>query len=803
MFGMFCACLAAFAGPAANCKDAERAEEFNLSQVQISRDSPFYKAMEIDKKYLLGYDYDRLVAYSRREAGLPEKAAPYGSWEMAAPNGGATAGHALSALSMLYASTRDPQVLEKINFLVDEFSACQDSDGYINMGQKNRELLEKIKREARGNFYKDRYLLLGTWAPFYWRHKVYAGLRDAWVFAGNKKAKDCFLKGCDWLCDYMDNFSDEEFENILHTEHGGFNEVLCDASKITEDKQKSARYLKNALKFSHKEFLEPLSRNEDILPGYHSNTQIPKFIGFQKISEALNGDEKYRAAAENFWKLLVDTQTFSMGGNSLNEHFKKPEDLIQAVSRNGTVETCNTYNMLKLTELLFAASPRAEYADFYERALYNHILPSQNNANPELGGLVYMTHLRPRHYRNYSRLHEDFWCCVGTGLENHTKYGKFIYSHSDKGIYVNLFIPSTLDWSEKGIRLSQQTNFPNSPNTTLKISLQKPREFSLKIRKPYWIKSDSLRVSVNSKAQTLKAGADSYVEIKRLWRDKDEVKIELPMSLRLETMKGLQEFNFIMYGPLVLAKRDGTEGIASVYSTNGVQWVDRDFLPLADIPFILKRPGEDISKIVRKDDRDRLSFTVKPEAVDPRGQELKLFPFNEIYEERYTLLFPVGDADALKKFRQKYAPANTPESEKILSRALDSVDIAEQQPEIDHKFKQGRGAELFTYKDRVSRRAKDWISYELTVPADKFKKSMKLKLFTERLGSQFPCRYKILVNGAEIAECRREKNEGEKFIFDYYEIPQELVEKSEGKFLVKFEMLEREVEPLFRVGIVN
>ena len=310
-------------------------------------------------------------------------------------------------------------------------------------------------------------------------------------------------------------------------------------------------------------------------------------------------------------------------------------------------------------------------------------------------------------------------------------------------------------------------------------------------------------MSVNSKAQTLKAGADSYVEIKRLWRDKDEVKIELPMSLRLETMKGLQEFNFIMYGPLVLAKRDGTEGIASVYSTNGVQWVDRDFLPLADIPFILKRPGEDISKIVRKDDRDRLSFTVKPEAVDPGGQELKLFPFNEIYEERYTLLFPVGDADALKKFRQKYAPANTPESEKILTKALDVVDIAEQQPEINHKFKHEGNTGVFTFKDRVSRYSGNWMSYELLVPPDKFKKSMKLKLFTERLGSLFPYRYKISTNGVDIAECKREKSEGEKFILDFYEIPQDIVEKSEGKFLVKFRMLEREVEPLFRIGITE
>lgn len=794
----FCAACALATFDSLLCAE-QRAWEFDLGSVEISKDSPFYKAMQIDENYLLGYDYDRLVAYSRREAGLPEKAAPYGNWEAAPPNGGATAGHALSALSMLYATTRDQKVLEKLNFLVDEFTACQDPDGYIHMGQKNRELLGTIKEKARGNFHKDRYSLLGTWAPFYWRHKVYAGLRDAWLFAGNKKAKDTFLKACDWLCDYMDNFTDEEFENIIYTEHGGFNEVLCDASKITSDKEKSARYLKNAEKFSHKELLEPLARNENVLPGYHANTQIPKFVGFQKISEVQKDGAKYHAAAKNFWELVVNTQTFAFGGNSLGEHFKNPDEMIQAVSRNGTVETCNTYNMLKPTEELFAAEPAAKYADFYERALYNHILPTQNNADPQNGGLSYMVHMRPRHYMTYSHLHDDFWCCVGTGLENHTKYGKFIYSHAPDTLYVNLFIPSALNWKQEGVRIVQTTNFPQSHETYFEIFCDSPKEFTLKIRKPFWVDSDGLRIGVNSKERFVKAGEDSYVSIRREWKNKDKIKASLPMKLRLESMEGLQEFKFIMYGPLVLAKRDGREGITSSHSIWS-NWADRDFLPLADIPFIIKEDSQDISKIVVKDPTPELSFGVK--SVDG-AKPFKLVPFNEIYGERYTILFPVGNSKALINFRKKYAPANTPESEKILTKALDVVDIAEQQPEINHKFKHGGNTGVFTFKDRVSRYSGNWMSYELQVPPDKFKKSMRLKLFTERLGSLFPYRYKISINGVDIAECKREKNEGEKFIFDFYEIPQDVVEKSEGKFLVKFRMLEREVEPLFRIGITE
>jgi DUF1680 family protein len=788
---------ATFAG---NAPVTPKVEEFPLSSVRLHEQSLFYKAMQIDRTYLLSLDYDRLLSHMRKAAGLTPKARPYGNWE----GKSWTIGHAMSALSMLYAATGDKEVLDRLNYAVDGVVECIDPEtGFLPQNDECKKMFEDIfadpKKDEKPT---NRWQVFGVKdhkVPFYYVHKVNAGLLDAWRFAGNEKARKAFLKHCDWICSYLDRFTDQQFENVLYVEHGGLNETLAEASALAPNKADAEKYLRNARKFSHQEMLVALANGENILPKLHANTQIPKFVGFRRIAD-LSKDQQYADAACNFWNIVVDTQTFSLGGHGIGEHFGEANNFARALSRMAGPETCNSYNMLKLTEGLFRAEPVAKYADYYERTMFNHILSSQDNDSPE-GGFVYYTQLRPLAHRTFSKVHEHFWCCVGTGLENHVKYGKFIYAHGPDTLYVNLFVPSTVKWEDKEVTLAQNTRFPVADCTEFTVATPKRSvEFTLRIRKPTWVEGTSLPVAVNGKQQTLAADGDGFVAIRRAWQNGDKVTVRLPMTIHIEPLKGREPFYAILYGPLLLAQRNGTKD---------VPWFKGDHqgqsgltLPIGNMPFLKVTP-QDLPRHIHRNSGEKLSFRIAPAILD-KADAIELVPFNEIYEERYTMYFPVGSDKALQAYREEFKMMEASDRDKVLDRALDHMVLGWQQPETDHKVKSGKESWAGYFKDEVPfRSAKDWFSAEFAVPEGQFQKGMKLSVFTEIHGSAGHRSWDIAVNGQTIATETLKGRISDKFEMREFPIPQEIVDECSGKFEIKIVCREKEAGPVFKMGVLK
>jgi DUF1680 family protein len=450
-------------------------------------DSPFLQAQNTNKDYLMALDTEKLLAPFRREAGLPFKET-YGNWESTGLDGH-MGGHYVTALALLYAATKDELVLQRLNYVIAELKKCQDNlgSGYIGGIPDSNKMWSEI---ARGDIRADNFSTNERWVPWYNLHKIYAGLRDAYLYAGNEDAKKMLVRLSDWTIDLTKQLSPEQMQTMLRTEHGGMNEVFVDVAEITGNQ----KYLKLAEAFSHQAILQPLEKQQDQLTGLHANTQIPKIIGFKKVADATH-NESWNKAAEFFWQTVVDKRTVAIGGNSVKEHFHDSHDFTAMIEDVEGPETCNTYNMLKLTQLLFLSSrdnsatdmkkaknnPAMKYVDYYERALYNHILSSQH---PQTGGLVYFTSMRPNHYRMYSQVHDGMWCCVGSGIENHSKYAEFIYARDLNKkmpeVFVNLFIPSRMTWAEQGISLTQNTQFPDAETTELVMETSK--RFRLQLR---------------------------------------------------------------------------------------------------------------------------------------------------------------------------------------------------------------------------------------------------------------------------------------------------------------------------------
>ena len=434
--------------------------EFPLSDVTLL-DGPFKHARDLNIQTLLKYDVDRLLAPFRKEAGLPEKAPLFPNWQGL---DGHVGGHYLSAMAMNYAATGNAECKRRMDYMIAELKACQDANGINNAdwgmgylgGIPNSKGLWSTLKNGDFRVYRT------TWAPWYNVHKMYAGLRDAWVYTGNEEAKTMFLKFCDWGIDITSSFSDTQMETMLDSEHGGINEMFADAYQITGNE----KYLAAAKRFSHKMLLDAMSSDIDNLDNKHANTQIPKVVGFQRIAE-LSDDNKFTEAGSFFWETVTENRSLAFGGNSRREFFPAPSSCIDFVNDVEGPESCNSYNMLKFTEDLFRSDPSAKFADYYERTLYNHILSTQH---PEHGGYVYFTPARPRHYRVYSAPNEAMWCCVGTGMENHGKYNQFIYTHKGDSLYLNLFIASELNWKEKGVKIEQETKFPDEEQTQLTIT---------------------------------------------------------------------------------------------------------------------------------------------------------------------------------------------------------------------------------------------------------------------------------------------------------------------------------------------
>lgn len=537
---------------------------FPLQDIKLL-ESPFLQAQQTDLHYIMAMNPDRLLAPFLREAGLAPKAPSYTNWENTGLDGH-IGGHYISALSMMYAATGDTTVYNRLNYMLNELHRAQQAvgNGFIGGTPGSLQLWKEIKE---GNIRSESFSLNGKWVPLYNIHKTYAGLRDAYLYAGSDLARQMLIALTDWMASITSGLTEQQMQDMLRSEHGGLNEIFADVASITGNK----KYLELARRFSHKTLLEPLISGEDHLTGMHANTQIPKVIGYKRIAD-LTQNDAWDQAARFFWNTVVNHRSVCIGGNSVREHFHPADNFTSMLNDIQGPETCNTYNMLRLTKMLFQTSPDIRFADYYERALYNHILASQQ---PVKGGFVYFTPMRSGHYRVYSQPETSMWCCVGSGLENHTKYGEFIYAHAEDTLYVNLFIPSRLTWKEKKLTLIQESRFPDEEQIRFRIEKSNKKALSLKLRYPSWAKGAS--VSVNGKMQNINAQPGEYLTIRRKWKAGDEITLNLPMQVTLEQIPDQEHFYAFMYGPIVLASPTGTENMNGLYA----MIVVADTLPMA------------------------------------------------------------------------------------------------------------------------------------------------------------------------------------------------------------------------------
>ncbi|WP_316847806.1 beta-L-arabinofuranosidase domain-containing protein [Pedobacter psychrodurus] len=741
-------------------------QPFNLMEVRLL-DGPFKQAQETDKKYMLSLNADRLLAPYLREAGLTPKAASYGNWENTGLDGH-IAGHYLSALALMYASTGDLTVKERMEYMIAELDKCQVSngDGYLAGIPGGKEIWKEIKS---GNIKSSSFSLNGKWVPLYNIHKIYAGLYDAYAVAGNVKAKQMLIKLTDWCADLVSNLSDQQVQELLKSEHGGLNETFAHVYAITGDQ----KYLQLAKRFSDRSILNPLLNKTDALNGLHANTQIPKVIGFEEIA-LQNKDAGWANAAAFFWETVVNHRTVAIGGNSVREHFHPANNFSSMIESREGPETCNSYNMLKLTKQLFLAAPANAYLDYYERTLYNHILSSQR---PE-GGFVYFTPMRPGHYRTYSSPQESFWCCVGSGLENHGKYGELIYAHRAIDLYVNLFIPSTLNWTEKGIKLTQQTLFPDAENTTLKLQLKNKQRFALHFRRPAWIAQEKMTVLVNGKKIIAKSETNGYASIDRVWATGDVIHISLPMHTTTEFMPDGSDWVAFLRGPIVLAAAMDTltqpnltaDGSRMGHIASGA------LLPISDAPLVTGAKNA-LANEITLSGQNSLTFSAQNAIYQPKYKSLKLVPFYTLAEKRYVLYFPYSSAEDLPARASVIKLAEETQM-KMERQTVDLVNTGEQQPESDHSFK-GEQTDNGTFKERHFRNGKAWFGYVL-----KNKDLSANKLNLMYYGKEKDSNFSIWINGVLIEKVRLDGSKGDDFYTQEYQIPKELLKADlEVKFV--------------------
>ncbi len=613
-----------------------KAHEFPLSAVKLL-DSPFKRAMEIDKAYLLRLESDRLLAGFRREAGLPKKVDPYGGWETIPDEGryslaGQALGHYLSALSLMTSATGDAECRRRVDSIVDELGACQKAagSGILCAFPESKAIFAEL---AAGDIKSDHlFNLNGGYVPLYVTHKVMAGLRDAYLILGNRVARDVLVRMANWLETVFEKLSNAQIREMLETEHGGIMEVMADVFAITGD----AKYLALAKRLNHQSLFGPLTRREDCLTGLHANAQIPKVIGMERIYQ-LTGETDYGRAARFFWHDVVNTRSFVIGGHGENEFFFDPDAFESSGVTSATgPETCNTYNMLKLSRQQWLVEPSGHVADFIERALYNHILASQE---PERGGFVYFTSMRPGHYRTYSSDTGDFWCCTDTGMENHAKYGEFIYAHSNDRLWVDLLIPSELHWAEQGMTVRLDTRFPEDGKASLRFTANEPRKLGIAIRCPGWLKAGTMTLAVNGSPEAIDARPGEYAVIDRIWRTGDRIEMEWPLSIRTEMLPRSNEWIAVLWGPIVLAGELGMAGLEGLDFNGTHNYVATEVLPSEEAPVFVGSPDDIVANVKPVEGRP-LAFRTLGIA---RPADVTLAPFYRVHRQRYAVYWRLMD----------------------------------------------------------------------------------------------------------------------------------------------------------------
>jgi DUF1680 family protein len=683
---------------------------FPLEEVRLG-EGPFKHAMELDQRYLLSLDVDRLLLNFRVNASLPSTAEPLGGWEEPKCElRGHFVGHYLSACALMYASTGDSRFKEKGDAVVAGLAECQAKLGTGYLSAYPESFIDRVESQSR------------VWAPYYTLHKILAGLLDMYESCDNQQALQVAKKFGDWVIARNGRLTDEQMQRMLSTEHGGMNEALANLYALTGDE----KYLKISLRFNHHRVLDPASQGEDKLTGLHANTQIPKFIGNARQYE-LTGNTNLETAAKFFWNTVVKERSYVIGGHSDGEMFSAKEKLSQALGPN-TTETCNTYNMLKLTRHLFCWDPQAGYADYYERALYNHILASQN---PETGMMCYYLPLRSGSRKNFNGPTDSFWCCTGTGVENHAKYCDSIYFHNDRELYVNLFIASELNWKQKGLRLQQETKYPDDASMRIAFTCEQPTQLALKLRHPFWANS-GFEVKLNGRPQTLSSSPGSWVTLDRTWQSGDTIEIEMPFQLRTEAFKDNPNRFAFLNGPIVLcAEVDLRHAFPALVSGN--ESILGELKPIAGQPN---------------------TFAASPQLFRAPGnaaaQAVTLVPLYKMYgAHNYEVYWDRFTPQQWQDKEGEYA-AELQRRKAVETRTVDYVNPGEEQNERDHNLK-GEQTNSGDFGDHKYRDASEngWFSWDLNVLPGR-PQELVLTYWGEDRGRHFD----ILVDGQKLATQR-------------------------------------------------
>ncbi len=748
--------------------------QFPISDVKLL-DGPFKHARDLNLQVLMKYDVDRLLAPYRKEAGLPEKAKSYPNWDGL---DGHIAGHYLTAMAMNYAATGNKECKRRMEYMLSELKACLDANaknnpewgvGYIGGFPNSAKLWSAFKKGDFGIYHS-------SWAPFYNLHKMYAGLRDAWLYCGNEDAKSLFLSFCDWGIHITSTFTQEQMQSVLNMEHGGMNETFADAYQITGDE----KYLIAAKRYSHNMFLDPLSQGIDNLDNKHANTQIPKFIGFARIAE-LSGDKKYENAGRFSWETIVQNRSLAFGGNSRREHFPSVESCGDYIIDVDGPESCNSYNMLKLTEDLFRMQPTAHYADYYERTVFNHILSTQH---PEHGGYVYFTTARPRHYRVYSAPEQAMWCCVGTGMENHGKYNEFIYTHSGDSLLLNLFIASELDWRAKKVTIRQETKFPYEGKTKLTVT-KGSSDFNLMVRFPGWVKKGELKITVNGKEVKHNALPSSYVDIDRKWEKGDVVEVTMPMHSSIERLSNVPDYIAFLHGPILLSAKTGSDDLRGLVAGDGRwgQYPGGRLFPIDQAPILIEDDIDNIAGKLEPVKGEPLNFTLNVKMINPIN--VKLTPFSKIHDSRYMMYWLALTNYGYKAYLDSLTSIENRRIE-IESRTIDFVATGEQQPETDHAMQSEHSNSGNNHNEFYREAGRGgYFSYEMKTNSE-----TGLRLMVRYWGAEWGGRkFDIYIDDEKLLT---ENNTGRwnqsKFFDLEYEIPESMV-KGKENIRVKFQAL--------------
>lgn len=738
---------------------------FDLQDVRLLN-SPFKTAMNADLRYLLELKPDRFLADFRKNAGLQPKDSVYGGWESSGL-AGHSLGHYLSACSLAYAATGNKEFLNRINYIVNQLAICQKrrGTGYVGAIPNEDSIFGEV---AKGIIRSGGFDLNGGWSPWYTVHKIMAGLLDAYIHCGNKQALAVEKGIADWTGNTIKNLDHQQMQKMLICEYGGMNEVLANTYALTGNK----KYLKLAYRFYDNRILDSLAKQKDVLPGKHSNTQMPKILGCIRIYE-LNGDKHMDSIAQFYWKDVVDNHSYANGGDGNYEYFGKANYF--PLSDN-TIETCPTYNMLKLTTHLFSLQPSAHLMDYYERALYNHILATQNH---QTGMTVYFTPLRMGSQKEYSTPFNTFTCCVGTSMENHVKYGKNIYYHgADGSLFVNLFIPSILTWREKGLTIRQETNLPKTDVVNLSVNAKKPVTLAIRIRKPSWAYR-GVEINVNGEKQAIHIDNSGYIVINRTWTDGDKIEAIIPLQIHQEVMPEDKDRMAIFYGPELLS---GVFG-------------DKEPDPIKGIPVFVTKDAN-AKDWIKRTSADSLVFH-STNVGEPHN--VKLIPFNQTENQYYTVYWDKFTPAQWKEQEKKYE-AEKKEQQELVAHTTDYLRVGEMQPERDHNF---RGADIYTGESHT----KKW---RAAAPGGYFSFTMKVD---EAKPNQLICTYwgmdnrdrifDILINNEKVATVDLNKFKATKFYNIPYNIPLELT-KGNKEVTVTFKAKKNNmVGPIYGIRMVR